>query len=56
MKNSLAIEKIEVAQDIINNKTDWVGFEFNITDAQNILNAVNNGVSENVIALMPLFY
>jgi len=56
MINSLAIEKVSTAKEILNNKADWAGYEFNIVDAQKIIDAVNSGVNENVISLMPLFY
>lgn len=52
--NSLGAEKLETAQEILNNKADWLGFEFNIVNAENIVNAFRAGVSIHVIAYMPL--
>lgn len=52
--NSLGAEKLETAQEILNNKADWLGFEFNIVNAENIVNAFRTGVSIHVIAYMPL--
>ncbi len=50
--NSIGAEKIEVAFDVLVNKSDW--FESDVEKAEKIVNAFNNNVSVHVIAYMPL--